>query len=165
MWLITEKHSIEIKKEAQHLEVSLNQNILQLWPVGGMDTSRIDGAGVGELSGNVRTNGFFSGIFAVLLFCIVGLPLAQARWRRNTVANPATCLYLFMITLGGHKVQFEKYWFKLYFFCLLMSVSYGTKSKATLRLRYIAFIAFLLSIMCLALSAKAVRLVFDNLLL
>lgn len=66
--------------------------------------------------------------------------------------------------LGGHNAQFEKYWFKLYFLCLLMSVSYGTKSKAILRLRYIAFIAFLLSTTCLALSAKAIRLVFDNLL-
>lgn len=45
-----------------------------------------------------------------------------------------------------------------------MSVSYGTKSKAILGLRRIAFIAFLLSTMCLALSAKAIRLVFDNLL-
>lgn len=49
-----------------------------------MDTSIIDGAGVGELSGSVRMRSVFSGIFALLFFCIVGLPLAQAPWRRNS---------------------------------------------------------------------------------
>lgn len=99
MWWISEKQSNEIKSKAQHLEVWLNQNFLDPWPVTEVDITIIAREGVQEFSGNVRTNSAFEGIFAVLLFHILGLPLAQALWRRNTVANSATCLYLFMITL------------------------------------------------------------------
>lgn len=121
------------------LEVWLNQISLHPRPVSGIDVSKIAGERVGGLSGNVRMRTAL-GIFAVL-FHTLGLPV-QEPWRRNTVANFVTSLVPFHDNFGGHNAQFEKYWFKLHFLCLLMSMLYRTKSKAILRLRCGAFIAF-----------------------
>lgn len=66
--------------------------------------------------------------------------------------------------LGGHSASFEKYWLKLYFLCLLMKCVIWEKTEEILRLRYIVFIAFLLSTVSLALSEKAIRVAFGNFL-
>lgn len=66
--------------------------------------------------------------------------------------------------LGGHSASFEKYWLKLYFLCLLMKCVIWEKIRGCPEVELYHVIAFLLSTMSLALSAKAIRLVFDNFL-
>lgn len=102
MWLISEKQSNEIKSKAQHLEVWLNQNFLDPWPVTEVDITIIAREGVQEFSGNVRTNSAFEGIFAVLLFPHIGTSSGSGTMEKKYSSKFCDLSLPFHDNLGGH---------------------------------------------------------------